>query len=136
MQVVTALLCDYASVREGLLNILGGGVNRLWRAELPAPLNLSMALMVDLHPQEVGSPHDLQVAVQDDDGRRIIELQGNFQAGQNPDAVIGERARVPLGIARRPARGEGYGAYSVEIMIAAEPRHSLQFWVLPPPAQA
>ena len=136
MQVVTALLCDYASVREGLLNILGGGVNRLWRAELPAPLNLSMALMVDLHPQEVGGPHDLQVAVQDDDGRRIIELQGNFQAGQNPDAVIGEHALVPFGIDLRPGQVEGYGGYSVEIMIDGEHRHSLPFWVLPPPSQS
>src|SRR5207302_2267086 len=98
MQVVTALLCDYASVREGLLNILGGGVNRLWRAELPAPLNLSLALMVDLHPQEVGAPHELGITVQDDDGGRLLELTGNFQAGQNPDSAIGEHALVPFGI--------------------------------------
>ena len=49
MQVVTALLCDYASVREGLLNILGGGVNRLWRAELPAPLDGVDNLRLTLH---------------------------------------------------------------------------------------
>jgi hypothetical protein len=132
MQVVTAILCDYASVREGLLNVLGGGVNRLWRAELPAPLNLSLALMVDLHPQEVGPPHELAITVQDDDGGRILELQGNFQAGQNPDAAIGEHALVPFGIDLRPAAAEGYGAFSVEIVIDGEHRHSIQFWVLPP----
>src|SRR5207302_949196 len=103
MQVVTALLCDYASVREGLLNILGGGVNRLWRAELPAPLNLSMALMVDLHPQEVGSSHDLQVAVQDDDGRR----RGRGPVGNlTPHPLAGKGFRVPRAC-NSPPRASG-----------------------------
>ena len=40
MRLETALLSDHASVRDGLLFVVAGGITRVWRSQLPAPLNL------------------------------------------------------------------------------------------------
>ena len=55
MRVDTCLLCEAASVHEGLLNILGGGVTVVTRPEYPSELGLSLAIRVMLHPSRDGA---------------------------------------------------------------------------------
>lgn len=42
------VLCDGASIREGLLGVLGGGISQIMRPEYPAELGVTIALMVEL----------------------------------------------------------------------------------------
>lgn len=38
-----AVLCDRATVRDGLLHILGAGVTIVYRDKVPAPLDVDVA---------------------------------------------------------------------------------------------
>jgi hypothetical protein len=60
VQLACALLCDAASVREGLLNILGGGVTRLLRQSFPTPFGMTLALGVNLLPDEIAGTHHVE----------------------------------------------------------------------------
>lgn len=135
MKVTTALLCDFASVREGLLNVMSGGISRLWRAELPAPLNVSLALMLELHPTELGVPHRLQVIVQDADGHRLAEADAEFRSDPSPHLDPGEHSLLPLALDLRAGLVSTFGTHSVDVVIDGEHRHSLSFAVGPPPMQ-
>jgi hypothetical protein len=64
MKAAAAMLADHATVREGLLHVLGGGINRVIRDPLPAPLEAMLALL--LQPDSVDDllkTHNLEVTV-------------------------------------------------------------------------
>lgn len=71
MRLSCALLCDAATVREGLLNVLGGGVSKIVRPTMPAPLGLMLALIVDQHRTEMRREHRLDVLVLGQDGAEL-----------------------------------------------------------------
>lgn len=50
MQLASAILCDFAQVREGLLFVSGGGITRIWRETFPAAAGVSLALVFEAHP--------------------------------------------------------------------------------------
>ncbi|WDG17488.1 DUF6941 family protein [Microbacterium sp. Clip185] len=47
MHVSALVVCDAVTQREGLLNLLGGGVTYLSRASYPAPLMADIAVLVN-----------------------------------------------------------------------------------------
>jgi hypothetical protein len=64
MKAAAAMLADHATVREGLLHVLGGGINRVIRDPLPAPLEAMLALL--LQPDSLDDllkTHDLEVTI-------------------------------------------------------------------------
>ena len=61
MELKAAIICDAASVREGLLHVLGGGITRIWRQDLPAALGVALAVIVDLPPDVMFDPHEVTV---------------------------------------------------------------------------
>lgn len=135
MQIVAAMLCDYANVREGLLTVVSGGITRLWRPDLPAPLNLSVALLVSLESTELGEDHNLQVILQDEDGERLAEANARFRSNPPTLPEPGDRPNLPFAIDLRPGRVPRYGLYSVEIAIDGEAHRALPFRVAPPSAR-
>lgn len=117
MEVDCALLCDAVTVREGLLNILGGGITRLNRPSYPTQWNGGLALRILVHPTEGGSPHTIQVLMQDEDGSRLSEIQAAFeQMGTSPDIAPGEQLSLPIAI-QFDAAIPAPGAYSFEVLI-------------------
>lgn len=131
MQVTAAFLCDAASVREGLLHVLGGGITRLWRQEFPAPLGVSVALLLELHRQELDRPHELNIIVMGEDGQPIAEAKGGFQAPTNPALEVHEGLLVPMTLDLRTASLPSAGAYTVDISVDGEHRRSLHFSARP-----
>lgn len=134
---VQALLCDAASARENLLFILGGGITRIWRPQLPAPLNVDLGMLFTMHPLEARERHRLAVVLQGADGNRIAELSAEF--GMDPGTLDqielrpGESLSFPLAI---PLRGIGvseYGSYSIEILVDGGHTESLPFAIAEPP---
>ncbi len=61
MKVRVSTLCDAASIREGLLSVLGAGVNRLVRDSVPAAMLASYAALLEITPDEWG--RDIQVTI-------------------------------------------------------------------------
>ncbi len=123
---IDAMLCDYASVREGLLHVLGGGINRLWREEYPANLGVSLALLFEIHPTEMNSEHSLQVVLIDEDGRQFGHVTADFHvASDSGKGRPGENLILPLVLPLQQVMLERPGAYSVEILIDGQHKRSL-----------
>lgn len=131
MQVASAFLCDAASVREGLLHVLGGGITRLWRQEFPAPLGVSIALLLELHRQELDRPHELNIIIMGEDGQQIAEVKGGFQAPASPTLELHEGQLIPMTLDLGGAELPAAGAYTVDISIDGEHRRSLHFSARP-----
>lgn len=130
MRIDCALLCDAATVREGLLHILGGGVTRAGRPEWPAPLGLTLALRILVHPTETDRQHVLDVRLQGEDGQPVAAIQVQFGMNTAPDGDLqpGEHASLPLPIplGEQVALPEA-GRYSFELLIDGIHQASVPF---------
>lgn len=132
-RVATALLCDYASVRENLLNVVGGGITRVWRTEFPAPLNLSLALVLELHEMELDRPHEIDIQIMGEDGQSIAQVKGGFQSAKPPGMEVTETLLVPIALDLRSAGVPALGAYTLSLAIDGSFATDLRFWVRQPP---
>jgi hypothetical protein len=136
MEIHAVLLCDSATVREGLLHVLGGGITRVWRPALPAPLGVALATLVAMQPEEMGQLHEIHVAVSSP-ARRIVEGMGALQAALPPNIEPGESVVVPFVLPLHNAGTAEYGRHVVELSIDDGVASSqLTFWVLHPDEMA
>lgn len=135
MKVVSALLCDAASVRQGLLFVLGGGITRLWRTEYPAELGASLAMMLEMHQMELSRPHEIDVLVQGEDGAELARAKGGFQL-DGGDFEVGEPALVPFVLDLHRVGLPSLGTYTVEIAVDGQHQHSLRVSARPPEEQS
>ncbi len=129
MRVDTALLCDAATVREGLLHILGGGITNIVRTEYPAELGVTLALRIMVHPTEMEHQHQLQIVVQDEDGHKITEVRAQVQAEPPPEGVEpGDEGEllIPWDFPGRP-KLPAPGRYSMELLIDGVHQASVPF---------
>src|SRR6476620_11747367 len=95
MDVTTAMLADFAQVREGLLFVASGGVTRCYRDALPAPLGVYLGTVLELDRLEAEQIHQLQVTVVDEDGQPLAEITGEIQLGAT-QLMINENLNVPI----------------------------------------
>ena len=136
MKLLTTLLCDYATVREGLLHVLGGGITRLWREDVPAPLNMSVAIVVELTQDEADLPHEVHVVVRDPNRNKIAEAMGSIQINaREAKYEANEKVLFPLALPFGPAGTRRRGTHTVDISIDNREHCELKFWVLHPDEQ-
>lgn len=131
MQVSAAILCDFASVRENLITIVGGGVTRVIRPEFPAPMGVALALVLELHQMELGKPHELEVLVQGQDGEQVASIVGGFNLGR-AQAEPGETVLAPMPFDLRNVGVPAPGVYSIEVAVDGTHQRTLRFSVSGP----
>lgn len=128
MRIDTALLCDAATVREGLLHVLGGGVTRAGRPAWPAPLGLTLALRILVHPTETDRQHQLAVKLQGADGEEVARVDIEFGVGHAGTLEPGEQASLPLPIPMpEQVVLPSPGRYSFELLIDGIHQTSVPF---------
>lgn len=127
MKISTAMLCDAATVREGLLHVLGGGVTRLGRGEFPARMDVELALMVRQHPTEFDGRHMMRVVVQSADGDEVAGAELTWGPVQVLDGEVHGEAWQPVVVPLRLVQLPGPGDYSVEVLIDGIHQVSLPF---------
>lgn len=132
MDVTSALLADFAQVREGLLFVVSGGVTRSYQQQLPAPLNVFMAAVLELDRSEAENLHELHLVVVDEDGQQLAELGAEIQLG-SPQTMINENLNVPIVFDLRNLPVERYGVIEIRLYVAREHRRTLPIWVLQAP---
>jgi len=138
VRIDCALLCDAATVREGLLHILGGGVTRAGRDSFPAPLGLTLALRILIHPTETDRPHQLDLRLQGADGNLVAAVGIEFGVRDAGDLEPQEQASLALPIALPPDVAlPAPGLYSFELLIdgihqATVPFRAVQTEAAPP----
>lgn len=133
MQVAAAMLCDFASVRDNLLFVIGGCLTRLYRDEYPAAMGVSLALTLELHRMELGRPHELHILVLGADGEQHAEIQGGFNAAGEVEP--GETLLVPIPFDLRAVGLPAPGRYSVEISVDGTHHRTLPFRLEARPAE-
>jgi len=140
VKIDCALLCDSATVREGLLHVLGGGITRAGRPTWPAPLGLTLALRILVHPTEADREHKLVVRLQGEDGLEVARVDIDFGVNDTGTLEAGEQASLPLPIPMPPqVMLPGVGRYSFELLIDGIHQASVPFTAhdveLPPQPQ-
>jgi uncharacterized protein DUF6941 len=111
-------LCDAATVREGLLHILGGGVTRAGRTHFPAPLALTLAIRILVPPAEADGPHKLVVSLQGEDGEEVARADVEFGVSDKRVLQPGEHASLSLPIAMpEQVQLPAPGRYTFELSI-------------------
>ena len=134
MEVRSALLCDFATIREGLLHVLGGGLTRLWRPELPAPIGVALAVLIDLEPHETGIPHELTIHIFDPDDEKLAEAVAGFES-RNERPEPGEHGMAPIVINMHSASTNRYGRHAIALDLDGRRGPVLEFWILHPEEQ-
>ena len=86
---IDAMLCDAATVREGLLNVLGAGITRLHREQFPAAMGTQLALLLHSNAKEMGKPHKLLITITHETKEKIAELEASKPKKEDaPEDVI------------------------------------------------
>lgn len=120
MRIDCALLCDAATVREGLLHILGGGITRIARpGPYPATLGVFLALRIVVDPGELKRPHESQILLQSDEGKLVADLRIDFSIhpSSKSEQEFGEETGFPIAASLHGIGVPAPGAYSFEVLI-------------------
>lgn len=135
MEIFFAILSDAATVREGLLHVLGGAITRIFRPLLPAPLGVTLALVIrmDQEVAALGLPHELSVTIRNDEGV-VNQGMAGFQPTELPPRLEpGEKLLIPIVIPQLQAVATTrYGRHSLEVSLDNGQPTTMEFWVLHP----
>ena len=126
--MTTALLCDHAQVRDGLLFVLSGGITRIMRDSFPAAMGTCLALMLEFTSTETERPHQLEILVLGEDGEEVARIDAEVQIDGTSRAQLAENLQLPIAIDLRAAALARAGAYELHIALDEEHRRTLQFW--------
>jgi hypothetical protein len=130
--ISSGILCDFAQVREGLLFVASGGISRVYAAEVPAPLSVMLALLVEIPPDELASVHEIQIAIRrSDTAEDVTRAVLAVQAGG--DVYPGENLIVPAVLDLRGVRVSAHGSYDIRITVDGDVGILLTIYVVDKP---
>ena len=93
------MLCDYAQLADGKLNIIGGG----WSYTGPKPTPSAVAGFITVPWHETNSGHEFCLSLEDGDGGQVSfgdwpgQFAGRFEVGRPPALHSGSDQQVPFG---------------------------------------
>jgi hypothetical protein len=137
MRLDWALLANAAeSPPNGLVYVLGAGIDTLWRDDYPAPFGGAMVLRVLSTRLESERAHKVEVHCSDEDGQAV--LQQPVVLGLPPRTVTSEHpqgwdlaANIVINLAAVPIPRPGL--YRFEILIDDQQVRTLPFRAVRPP---
>ena len=137
MRLDWALLANAAeSPPNGLVYILGAGIDTLWREDFPAPFGGAMVLRVLSSRLESERGHRVEVHCSDEDGKAV--LQQPVVLALPPRTVTSEHpqgwdlaANIVINLAQVPIPKPGL--YRFEILIDDQQVRTLPFRAVRPP---
>jgi hypothetical protein len=131
-KVQAAILSDVSYIREGLVYLLAGGINRV-TTELPGTLNVALTVMVELEAIEFGQNHQIVVKiVHAQSATRVGEATGQFHSGDTSKLGPGEPMLLPLVVPLKGISLPEHGPYDIHVTVNGEPQQLLTFRCLPP----
>lgn len=133
---ILALLCDSANIREGLLNVLSGGISLYFRDDFPTTIDVTIAMLLQIHPTESDEGHVMRIVVQGPDGEQIARADAHFMAGRSELGDAGSLISAPLVVPMTNVPVRAPGAYSVEILVDKQHQQSIPFRVRPRPGDS
>ena len=110
-------LCDYASTRNNLLTIVGGGVTNLWAPQIPTAPNLWVGVLLEIGPDEAQTPHEVRLTVTSVDNATAIAPPMTGRIDVHNGHTMREAAQIPLAFDLRGMHISDYGRYDVRLTI-------------------
>ena len=130
LDLSTAVLCDFAQVRDRLLFVSSGAVSRLYRQELPSPLGLMVGLVIEVPLEDAGMEHRLRAEVINRHGTVLATLENLFRVsdvGLFPHEV----QQVPLVLSITGVRARTWGTHQVRLYLDDDLVRALTLYVVP-----
>jgi hypothetical protein len=115
MELQAALLCEAASTRDGLLFVLGGGVDHWAPPAYPAGLRLTLGVVVEADDRDQGSEHAFAVDVLDQEAERIVGVTAGFQFEGQLDP--GQTTKLAFAVPLEGVLIPEYGDYEVRLLV-------------------
>jgi hypothetical protein len=130
--VRSAILCDFAQVREGLLFVSSGGITRIAAPGQGAPVQFSVAGEIEVLPFEVGSTHDIVFKVSEVSASRTVwEATLSISTDASPEGLFpGESLHVPYALPVGPFPANTFGPHDLKVSIDNSETELLTFYVL------
>ena len=129
LELTVLSLCDFASVREGLLNVVSGGITRItMHAGFPSTVDAHLAMSVYVQPHMVGMTHTGRVILRYPDTMTEI-ARIDFEFSGDADRNPGEGLHLPFAIPMRAVVFPQAGQVDVSVSLDDAPAGLLSFWV-------
>ena len=136
LDLTTLTLCDFANVREGMINIVSGGITRIAvHGEFPAHVDSYIAMSIYIQPHRVGEEHNGRVTLRYPDTMEEI-ARFDFGFNVNGDRYPGEGLFFPVAL---PLRGVAFphtGQIDLSVALNGQPAGLVSFWLSEAPAAA
>ena len=98
MKIDAALLCEFAQVRENVLFVASGAVNRFGARSLPVHLNAYVAVVLEHPPLEGVEPFEVRVHVEDTDRNVLMMAVTGLQSRPAGELAPGESLTLEIRI--------------------------------------
>ncbi|MFF9123175.1 DUF6941 family protein [Streptomyces sp. NPDC014889] len=134
MKLNMVALCDRATIREGLLHILGAGVTQC-SLGLPSPPDLDLAILIQAEDwQELAGSHRLTATMShvESDQNHVIELMWDsprIEPDDDPAAPKHPLPQLPVVVPLRSIVLTQEGEHSVEVAMDGSPLAQLSLIV-------
>jgi|HubBroStandDraft_6_1064221.scaffolds.fasta_scaffold180608_3 ribosomal protein L34E len=128
MRITAAILADHVAVRDGVLNLLGGGINRLSKVAFPARMDATLALMVS--PKDVEdmmSSHIIDITITDEYDKQIVEFRLKWPGLSSVDEVVSPLPSIPLVVPISDIQLPQAGLYRLAINMDGKEDEALEF---------
>lgn len=127
MRLAMAAFADAANVREDTMSVLSAGVNEILRPAYPAPMGLTLALMLEFYPEDDDEQIEVRVTVKQvpgsEDVKPVLSLRAELQLTGPRDGIM----YVPMPLDLRNRQIPSAGRYEVEIAISGMDIVTLSF---------
>ena len=117
MNIDWVIPCRYAEVHDNLATIVGGGVDTYWQPELPARIQVFLAIRLLATPEELAAaePHTAVNRIRNPEGDVLEEVRGEIVmsgTAARPDWLVGKT--IP---ALAVFEADDEGTYTIEIEV-------------------
>ena len=130
IDLTTLLLCDYANIREGMINIVSGGITRIGSSiGFPTAIDAHLAMSVYVHPHRVHETHTGRVVLRYPDTiEEIVRIEFQFHgdAELHPGEGLNFHFALPLQGVQAPRAGQ----IDVSVTVDESPVGLLSFWLV------
>lgn len=132
-EIENLILANHVEAVNGLLYVSGGGWTDHWRplptSPGPPPVShLGVAVTVLIPAAAPQVAHQLQVQIQDEQGRQLAGLQAQLNQGRSPGSTSGQDQRTALALSFNLVFPSA-GLYRVVAKLGISPPRELPFRV-------
>ena len=111
--------------------MIAGGIDTVFASQVPTGQNLGLLMRVDFTRNECGRPHSIEIIMQDEDGKRLVQLTGTITPEWNTDWPHGWKAKALLPF-NFGVQLEKHGIYEIVILIGDSEVKNIQIRVAAP----